>query len=464
MPSNTGSMRINKLFFYSLCLVPPIFILYFIHSYGFITPMADQWDLVPYLEKMESGTLRFPELWAQHNEHRIFFPRLVMLGLARLTDWDIRWELYTSFIIVLMTLFLFYKLLKLTVNEELVPVLTAVLAISIFSASQFGNWIWGWQMQIFMGNLGFAAALFSVVRWPGEWKGIVLAFCAALLAGFSFSNGLLVFPIILALLIIDKREKSQIYMWSAAMVLVFLFYFWDFHKPPQNTQLAYLFKFPLDFLRFVLIELGTPLAGYSEDGDIRCSLYLGLIFFILLIGALILIRLREGKFPSKKLPWLAIIFYSLLSACITGVGRLDLGPQQANLSKYTTFSLFFAAGVLVILFEVLHSFRKNIFRFAGWSLLIIFVFFSVREAKETIEMRDWRKQAMREFIPCLYYEDFAPDECIQAFHPVPEIIRERIKILRRIGIWEKILKRVPIPEFYPVRPPVQAPPLKGADE
>src|SRR4051794_2788618 len=46
-------------------------------------PSWDQWELVGLLVKSSHGELRFADLHAQHNEHRVLFPRLLMLGLAR---------------------------------------------------------------------------------------------------------------------------------------------------------------------------------------------------------------------------------------------------------------------------------------------------------------------------------------------------------------------------------------------
>ena len=49
----------------------------------------DQWELVPVVDKAFQGTLSFADLWAQHNEHRPFFPRLVMVSLAWATGWNV---------------------------------------------------------------------------------------------------------------------------------------------------------------------------------------------------------------------------------------------------------------------------------------------------------------------------------------------------------------------------------------
>ena len=65
--------------------------LWLIANYGSPLPILDQWDgeaamlFKPFLE----GTLRFADLFAPHNEHRIVLSRLLALALLRLNgQWD----------------------------------------------------------------------------------------------------------------------------------------------------------------------------------------------------------------------------------------------------------------------------------------------------------------------------------------------------------------------------------------
>jgi len=68
-----------------LALVPLAFLLCVVARYAVPVPYWDQWEFVPLLEKTYHGQLTFHDLWAQHNEHRILFPRIIMLALAHLT-------------------------------------------------------------------------------------------------------------------------------------------------------------------------------------------------------------------------------------------------------------------------------------------------------------------------------------------------------------------------------------------
>src|SRR5438094_9952534 len=78
-----------------LIAAPPLLIGLLILRDGVDIPFWDHWDgTAPLFEKMADGSLRFADFFAQHNEHRILFPRLIFFGLGRLTDWTVRPALF----------------------------------------------------------------------------------------------------------------------------------------------------------------------------------------------------------------------------------------------------------------------------------------------------------------------------------------------------------------------------------
>src|SRR5437588_542315 len=90
-----------------LIAAPPLLIGFLIFRDGVDTPFWDEWDgTAPLFEKMAAGTLGFTDFFAQHNEHRILFPRLIFFGLGRLTHWNIRAELFVSWFLATRLLML----------------------------------------------------------------------------------------------------------------------------------------------------------------------------------------------------------------------------------------------------------------------------------------------------------------------------------------------------------------------
>ena len=79
-----------------LCLLPAAITLAYIHAYGVNSVYGDALYFCPLIERYYQGTLTFQDFYAQHNEHRPLFPRLVMLPLALATRYDTVAEMYVG--------------------------------------------------------------------------------------------------------------------------------------------------------------------------------------------------------------------------------------------------------------------------------------------------------------------------------------------------------------------------------
>lgn len=110
---------IDKLFFYKWFAVILAILgakIWLINHFGSSVPFWDQWDaeaagvFLPWLD----STLTLENLFAQHNEHRILFTRLLALGLWLLNDrqWDPLLEMVSNTIIYLFNIGLFILIVK----------------------------------------------------------------------------------------------------------------------------------------------------------------------------------------------------------------------------------------------------------------------------------------------------------------------------------------------------------------
>ena len=130
-------------------------------------PFYDQWELVPKIENLQQGNFLFDVLWQQHNEHRLFLPRHLMLGSAVLTDWNTNYEILISFILAIASFVLLIKTLQTTNRRGLaIPfLLPLVLSVIWFSPVQSENWMWGWQIQWFLSVLGVVCCLYGLAQY-----------------------------------------------------------------------------------------------------------------------------------------------------------------------------------------------------------------------------------------------------------------------------------------------------------
>jgi hypothetical protein len=101
--SNLTSRAENHLgafiFVWSVWIVMFITALAFVAKYGCNIPKDDEWCyLVPFLTGERPVTLE--NLWSQYNQHRFFIPRLLSIGLAKLTHNDFRAGMYFNVLIL----------------------------------------------------------------------------------------------------------------------------------------------------------------------------------------------------------------------------------------------------------------------------------------------------------------------------------------------------------------------------
>src|SRR6185369_13985940 len=72
-----------------LWLAPPLVLGLFLLCYGVEVPIFDQWELVPQLQRLAASTLTFADLALPQTEHQIFYPRCLMVRMARLSHSNI---------------------------------------------------------------------------------------------------------------------------------------------------------------------------------------------------------------------------------------------------------------------------------------------------------------------------------------------------------------------------------------
>src|SRR5436190_1531208 len=77
-----GCVEFRRAILVLLLLCPVISTLVYIARYGVNVPFLDDWLFIEFMQKYMTQGITLHDLFAQHNEARILFPRLVMLGLA----------------------------------------------------------------------------------------------------------------------------------------------------------------------------------------------------------------------------------------------------------------------------------------------------------------------------------------------------------------------------------------------
>ena len=428
----------------ALCIVAvlaaPLFILCAIFVYGVPVPYWDQWELVPMLQRLNNHSLQIADLWAQQNEHRILLPRAVMLLLAKLTGWNIYFEFLASYAIAFTTFVLLWSMLRRTFDGKLPIWIAVALSLVVFSPIQYENWLWGWQIQFFMANLGVVAAAWSLHRWPDSYKGLAVAIAAAAFSSFSLSSGLFLWIAMVPLLIFaGPRNWRHILIWCASSAAVFSLYFHNYVKPPVHPSLGSFIEAPGRFMRYVAIYLGSPLGFGKPDAAVSMGI------LTLLVATVVFFLLRKSRYGETGflMPWIAIGLQAALCALGTAIGRSGYGARQAMSSRYSTFASLLLIAVMAVVAKWLamprqrdSSHRGNGRKAFAAALLIIFaVTYALTFAHSLKAMESRRKQLQTCRDELMAFPNTS-EEALGQLYPLEMIqdTRARAQALREMGM------------------------------
>jgi len=184
---------------------------------GANAPYADDWDVIRFLDSVQTHGLHFTDLVRNHFEHRIFFPRLLFYFGGLLTHVNIKFYMCISWLLnsmIYITLIAYtnHANKKIT-SQKTKPILfDLILGFCCFNLVQHENIFWGFSIGFFMVASFSIVCLYFFNKWveTDKWLYFIISGIAALIASFSWSAGLFLFPVLLfcLLLLLFSREKK----------------------------------------------------------------------------------------------------------------------------------------------------------------------------------------------------------------------------------------------------------------
>lgn len=307
--------------------------------------------MVALFDRVATGKVNFADFFAQHNEHRIIFPKIIFLVLAFLTKWDIRYELYLSIFLASITLLAFYQVSALTKNNNseqtwhLANILTSIL---IFSLVQYENWLWGFQVAWLLINSCFILAVLIIATSKNSSKRLFLAAIPCFVASFSAAHGLLTWlaliPSVASVNGSSRQRKIRITAWILLFAVTAAIYSIGYVKPGYHPSPLFFLKHPLVALKYFFTLLGTPLLNQPITSIIGGLLIL--LLFLTLTIKLLKKSKQNFKFHSATTSYISIGLFALLFAIMTTSGRSGFGVEQATSSRYTTSAILLIISVI----------------------------------------------------------------------------------------------------------------------
>ncbi len=362
----------------AISTIPALVILAFILHYGVNMPHYDQWQCeAPIFKKFLEHQLTFADLWAQHNEHRMFFPRLVYLPLAYFTHWNVKAELIATWLCVCIVSFSVYRMHRNVSGPISAPEMIPFIAanVLIFSPASVDAWLWGVSLAnlLPMACIIGAMAVACSNRPPNRRLGL----CAVLatIATFSTASGLLCWILCAPLLFLRtdpprwrKWRRWPVLAWTGGFILTTTAYFYHYTRPAHHPPPTESLQHPLDMLSFLLLYQGNPLTFLTQNDYFLLRQDNPLTFFtqtdyfliariiggtmltlMMLAGGYLLYRWHDDQLRDRALIWTILGAYSIGNGILIAVSRMGIGIGAAVWTRYASYALLLPVALIFLL-------------------------------------------------------------------------------------------------------------------
>lgn len=346
--ASTTTRRLPRWLPWLAALIPTAVLLWtargVVENYSAV-PFMDYWENFYWWRRLvEDGHLPAAYFFSQHNEHRIPLPRLIYFA-------DIKWFAGTQVLnlsviaaIQLAAVAMFVTAARrATLRWQ--GALALILSVSLMLwAAPWENLIWGFQVQ-FVGVYAagaWAILLFCLSSDGGRlrWALMSLAILVMAVATYSMANGVFAGIAMVLTGVIARRGWRPVALAAAATAVLLATYLHGYYSVPQPAPEQD--GLVLRFISYLLTYLGNIWALARAGWGLPA----GAIGVLLTAGMMLLTWFGRIRDPAR-VAMLGIVLFVGMSACVTSLGRLGYGPEQALSSRYQTpVSYFWAAQAL----------------------------------------------------------------------------------------------------------------------
>lgn len=304
--------------------------------YGVDIPFWDQWaQVTTQLVPLKQGTWHYSEYWSPHNEHRVFFTRLISMVLFEINGgiWSNLVEAYVNTFIYGATLALFYVLACRGANR--LSCLVLLFAILILGAMPYDweNTLVGFQNQFYI-MIAFAITLAGIASYRRpNWTTLGLLAILAAASLFTMASGLFGAATVCTLIVFrawrEPLPKSFTISVISVMLLVMLCGLLLLPDTPGND--AYKAHGVIDHARAVATVLAWPLVTSKP----KYFLFGLLSWAPSIIWLVKFLRTRAASDREIFLMGLAawVVYQAVAIAHARGHGISSIPPRYSNITS-----------------------------------------------------------------------------------------------------------------------------------
>jgi hypothetical protein len=333
-----------------LLLIPIISFGIYIFSFALNAPYNDDVALISTLNKIHNPEINlFHTILEQQNDHRIVFSRLATILIFWVSgEMNFRTMILLGYLNLMVLGYAFYLIFK---SEKMPFVYFLPVSILLFSPIVQGTHLWA--ITSFEYTLAIAFSLFSLYFLQQARKKIwILSLLFAVAASLSNLDGLCVFLVGLAWLIIQKRTKESL-IYSGFMILYLWLFFYNFHfsastAPPSGAGFAG------NVLKGFISFTGGIVKVLSDSRAYSLSFVAGGIFisiFLIIMTRKILAQTRKSD-QLLPISLTDICFLELLAcAFMVAIGRANDTAESMVAIRFQIY----AVTILILLYLVIIS-------------------------------------------------------------------------------------------------------------
>jgi hypothetical protein len=323
------------------------------------------WSAVPYWDQWDELVLNpkqilSPWLHSLHNEHRILFPRLLFaidaFAFAGTNKFNFFCNLALPLALAGLILFVTRRHVSRSVTDTL-WIAGTVLTL-LFSAMQYENFIWGFQVGFFGVELAAAASISCLVLGRRSWLSMIASIGFSTIAVYTLAGGMPVPFIAIPLAKWAKRSTAQVIILAIAAVALLASYVYGYVSPGQTSDPLFTMFRP-GLIHYAVAEMGNPFGQVllALGRSHRLTMVMDLAFGMLGLGTIAIsawVFLRRGrKIDGTQLFFLGIALFVVGVAFLTALGRLEFGVDQALSVRYASpMLLFWLSMAMLAIIEV----------------------------------------------------------------------------------------------------------------
>jgi hypothetical protein len=344
----TSSSQGAVVFVWSVWALMLLVVLTCIIVYSQNIPLAEDWLLVPPLTGHEPNMTTW--LWAQNNEHRIPFPKLLLLLLLKLTGGDFRVGMFFN-ALGLGALALAMMLVARHIRGGRTIYADAFFPIALLHIGNWENLVWSWQLSFILPTMLTCILLLVIVEHKALLtpRVAIIAGIGLILLPLCGANGLIFVPALALWLSYNGRfrprlaEASPARRWtglflrSSAVVALLLsgIYFIGYERPWWNPPSPSMEATLKTSAKFLALGFGPVAAESWVSSTITVVSVLLASTVVLVAGAC----RTQGAERRRALGLLLFLSSMVVLAFGMGWGRAGLVPQVGMPMRYVLLAV-----------------------------------------------------------------------------------------------------------------------------